>query len=165
MEIMHTKHNDKIDFLIGKVSDVLVSKGVSPVEENEDFVEDEMSHENYAVYKIANPNAAELRFAFDDNGLEVGINWFYEIIYFTYEEFFDDSPFVRKWLSDLFFRPIVTKECWFGFNFYYIKDSDNKLRLIRKLYYGCAFILFWPLAPLHLGCKTVEHSPVYQMKS
>ena len=80
---MYAKHSDKIDFFIGKVNDVLASQDIRWIEENDDFVEDEFSHENYVVYTIKKPNAAEIRLVFTNDGVEIGINEFYEMMYFS----------------------------------------------------------------------------------
>lgn len=149
---MYAKHSDKIDFFIGKVNDVLASQDIRWIEENDDFVEDEFSHENYVVYTIKKPNAAEIRLVFTNDGVEIGINEFYEMMYFSYEHILDNQRFCDKWFADLFFCAIVIKSCLFGFNFLYVKNSNGNLALIRKFYFGCVAVLLWPLASLHLGC-------------
>jgi len=62
----------EIQFMIEETNRVLVSGGIKPIQENEDFVEGELSYERYAVFTtVKNENECiELRLEFGSGGVD-----------------------------------------------------------------------------------------------
>lgn len=154
--------NNRIQLMIEKTNHLLTFNGIKMIQENDDFSEDELSHEDYVVYTIRNNTSVELRLAFSSGGVDIGINEFYEVHSLAYEEVISDSGQYAEYLSDLFFKAIVIEKCR-SMTFYYVRDDNKQSRLIRKVRFGILGVLFPFLPSIPTGCSTVEHSPIYRL--
>lgn len=160
-EILDRNIEEEIRLMMDKTNTVLVSKGVKEIDSNDEFMKSELNCEYYAAYTIQKQNCIELRLGFSSDGVNIGINEYSEVFSFSFEEIESHSELYVETMSNLFFCPIIIKNCRFGLNFFYVRQPNGQQKLIRKLYIGVMSLVF-PFLSIHpTGCITTECKPLY----
>ena len=161
---MSENPNPEVQLMIGKANHILISNGIKKIEENEDFIKDEFSHENHVVYTIQkNGNECiKLRLEFSTAGVDIGINEFYEVHSLGYDEIANGLHHYEEYLNELFFKSVIVKKCYFGLWSYYVKNQDGEIKLIRKVRFGCLNLLFAFVPVFPIACHSVEYRPLYK---
>jgi hypothetical protein len=156
---MSVTFSEEIRLSIEKINHFLTSHGIRRIDQNPEFVLIEISHEDYALYRVSREGCIELSLEFSIWGLVVGTSDFSEFYELSQSDILNDYALYEHCLSNLFLYPIVIKKCRFGFNFFYVKNSGGELVLIGKRGTNLVSMLLWPLERFPMDCKSFEYRP------
>jgi hypothetical protein len=150
---MIIKYENEVYSKIELVNSVLKSLDIASLEANKDFTIDEQFHqEHYVKFLLQRSNCINLELIFINNALQINIDRTNESFEWSNNQIQENTEEVKDIIKMLFTSRIKVEYC--GYNYtklYFYNVSGNcvkSLKFVTGLY-------------LKVGCKTMEHSPIY----
>lgn len=146
------KYSDKIIYQVDYINSLLKGYNEKPIFDNENFMIDEMSWEEYLKINFKKADSISFDIICSSNEFQINIDRAKEALDLSSSDFNKNELIVKDFLDFLFTCRAKVEYC--GSNYTKIYFYDESENCVKTLKYVTGLYL-------KVGCKTKEYKPIY----
>jgi hypothetical protein len=118
-------------------------------------------HENYLEFNVSKGDGAKIYFKIDNNGVELGIEEFSEVFFFSRPIVIDQRAQYEYDIKKILTSKISIERCSIGTNKIFIENEVGEMEIVATRIEGCLSVIALPISIWGFKCKKSVYPPLF----